>query len=381
MIKHLLLFLAAFAILISCISTTNRSSSKTEGSLFDTIKYAKGFTINNIGKIKVLSVFNPWEGAKGVVYKYVLCPKTEQIPDSLKKYPVFYTPVKRIICLSTTHVALLSFIDRIKTIVGVAGPQYVSNKEAQSLITQEKILDVGYDQALNYEVIVSLKPDLVLAYGIQSETASQYKKLEELGVKVVLNGEYLESSSLGKLEWVKFLAAFYEVSNEANTEFTKVEHKYKALLTMCDSIKEKPSILCGLPWKGVWYVPGGDSYAAQMIRDAGANYLWNEPKQKESIPLNFEKVIERANSADIWINTGSSNALKDILAEDSRLGSIRAFKHKSVYNNNALTNSTGGNDFWESGIIHPDVILEDLIKICHPELLPEHSLVYYKKIE
>lgn len=381
MIKHSLIFIAAFNVLISCNSTNNSPSSKTGGLSFDTIKYAKGFTINNIGQIKVLSVFNPWEGAKGVVYKYVLCSKSEHLPDSLKKYQVIYTPVHRIICLSTTHVALLSFINRLNTMVGVAGPQFVSNREARKLITAGKILDVGYDQALNYEVIVSLKPDLVLAYGVNSETASEFKKLENLGIKVVLNGEYLESSPLGKLEWIKFLAAFYGLSNEANKEFTKVEQKYLGLLHMCDSIKEKPNILCGIPWKGVWYVPGGDSYAAQMIRDAGANYLWSESMQKESIPLNFEKVIERANSADIWINTGSANHLKDILSEDNRLGSIRAFKQKNIFNSNALTNSTGGNDFWESGIVNPDIILKDLIKICHPQLLPEHSLVYYKKLE
>ncbi len=380
MIKFLMLFIVA-SVLVSCNSVNYKSTSNTNNSSFDTIKYAKGFSINNIGNIKVLSVFDPWEGAQNVVYKYVLCTKGTSIPDSLKKYPLINIPIKRIVCLSTTHVAFLAFINRLNTMVGVAGPQYVTNLDARKLISDGKVLDVGYDQALNYEVIVSLKPDIVLAYGVLSETASQYKKLEDLGINVVLNGEYLESNPLGKLEWIKFLAAFYELSNEANAEFTNVEHKYLALKQMCDSVFERPKVLCSLPWKGVWYVPGGNSYAAQMIRDAGANYLWNDNKQRESLPLNFEKVIERAGSAHIWINTGSSNSLKGILAEDARLGSIYAFKQKNLFNSNALINSAGGNDFWESGIVKPDVILEDLIKIFHPELLPYHSLVYYKKLE
>jgi iron complex transport system substrate-binding protein len=379
--KTSVFYIILLCFLISCKTTTKDQHSTMSIESSDSVKYAKGFTITAVGEVKVLSVFNPWEGAQGVVYKYVLCPREVKVPDSLKKYQIIFTPVQRIVCLSTTHVALLSFFDRVNTIVGLASPQYVSNKEARQLVTQGKILDVGYDQALNYEVIVSLKPDLVLAYGIQSETAGQFKKLENLGIKVVLNGEYLEASPLGKLEWVKFLAAFYGLSKEATSEFTKVEKRYLELQHLGEGTTNKPTILCGLPWKGVWYVPGGDSYAARIIKDAGATYLWNESNQRESLSLNFEKVIERANNADIWINTGTSVKLKDILAEDARLGTISAFKQKEVYNCNALTNSTGGNDFWESGIVHPDVILADLIKICHPQLLPDQSLVYYKKLE
>jgi iron complex transport system substrate-binding protein len=220
----------------------------------------------------------------------------------------------------------------------------------------------------------------VLAYGIQGETATQYKKLEELGIKVVLNGDYLESLPLGKYEWIKFLAAFFDVSSEASEKFTTIEREYLSLTGMCDSLKYKPKVMTGLPWKGAWYVPGGESYLAQMIKDAGGDYIWNDIQQRESVPLNFEKVIERGSTADFWINTGLSNSLNDILNEDMRLEKVKPFQEKRIFNNNAITNPTGGNDFWESGITHPQVILKDLIKIFHPELLPAHKLVYYKKL-
>jgi iron complex transport system substrate-binding protein len=221
---------------------------------------------------------------------------------------------------------------------------------------------------------------MVLAYGIHAETANQYKKLEELGINVVLNGEYLETSPLGKLEWVKFLAAFYNVLAETTQKFDKVEEEYLKLSSMYTNLKTKPKVMSGMPWKGVWYVPGGSSYIARMISDAGGYYIWNSIPQRESIPLNFEKVIEHANEADIWINTGQAKTLIDILSEDERLGMIRSFKERQVYNNNARANNTGGNDFWESGLIHPQIILKDLIKIFHPQLLPDYTLVYYKKL-
>jgi iron complex transport system substrate-binding protein len=370
-----------FFITISCISRSgNPGQDQITVGYFDSIKYARGFTIKRIGKIKILQVFNPWEGAKGIEYKYVLCPKGLPIPPSLQKYPVIHTPIKRIVCLSTTHIALLSCIGKLQTMVGVAGPNYVSDTLGRKLIKEGRISDVGFDQALNYETLVSLKPDIVLAYGIQGETATQYKKLEGLGIKVILNGEYLESTPLGKFEWIKFLAAFYDVSEEASEKFRTVEQEYLHLSELCKSIKDKPKVMCGLPWKGAWYIPGGGTYIARMITDAGGTYLWNDFPQRESIPMNFEKVIERASNATVWINTGSAESMNDIVNEDNRLRDIKPFKHNQVYNNNALTNPTGGNDFWESGITHPHIILKDLIKIFHPELLPTYSLVYYKKL-
>jgi iron complex transport system substrate-binding protein len=373
------LFIILFFI-FGCHSRQRSNNSLNPNKHSDLIQYAQGFSIEHINKLTLVKIFNPWEGAKGVEFSYLLRPKGEAIPDSLSKIPVINTPVKRIICLSTTHIAQLTFIGKVNTLVGVANPQFVGDSLARKMIDEGKVVNVGYDQAMNYEAIVSLKPDLVMAYGIQAETMNQYKKLEDFGIKVILNGEYLETNPLGKLEWVKFLAAFYDVADQTSKKFTKIAEEYEQLSKMCINLKNKPKIMSGLPWKGVWYVPGGNSYLAKMIQDAGGDYIWHNIPQRESIPMNFEKVIEHANEADIWINTGLVNSLRDILAEDERLGMIRSFKVKQIYNNNARSNSKGGNDFWESGLIHPQVVLKDLIKTFHPEILPDHSLFYYKKL-
>jgi iron complex transport system substrate-binding protein len=375
-----ILLLGAVSI-YGCGSRHNATVTELQQGKDADIQYAQGFNIRHISKLTIINVFNPWEGAKGIEFKYLLCPRGEKIPDSLKKIPVIYTPVKRIICLSTTHIAQLSFIGKVNTLVGVANPGFIGDSIARKMIDDGKILNVGYDQALNYETIVSLKPDLVMAYGVQAETMNQYRKLEDFGIKVILNGEYLETSPLGKLEWVKFMAALYNISEQTSEKFNKVVTAYQQLTKICINAKNKPKILCGIPWKGVWYVPGGESYLARMIADAGGDYIWKGIPQRESIPMNFEKVIEHANEADIWINAGIVNSLNDILAEDERLTVIRSFKEKQVYNNNARSNARGGNEFWESGLIEPEVILKDLIKIFHPELFPGYTLVYYKKLK
>ena len=369
-------------ILLGCSSRQNSSVSEYQhNKVSEHIQYAQGFSIERFNKLTLIRVFNPWEGAKGIEYSYLLCPRGEKIPDALQKHQVIYTPVRRIICLSTTHVAQLAFIGQINTLVGVANPDYIGDSLAWKLIDSGKIINIGYDQALNYESIVSLKPDLVMAYGIQAETVGQYKKLEDFGIKVVFNGDYLETTPLGKLEWVKFVAAFYDVSDQTSESFNKVTREYQQLSKMCINLKKKPKVMCGIPWKGVWYIPGGDSYVAKMIADAGGDYVWKDIRKRESIPMNFEKVIEHANEADMWINTDLVGSLHDLLGVDERLGMIRSFKVKQIYNNNGRFNPKGGNDFWESGFIQPQVVLEDLIKIFHPELLPNHKLVYYKKLE
>ena len=147
------------------------------------------------------------------------------------------------------------------------------------------------------------------------------------------------------------------------------------------NVQDKPSVLAGLPWKNTWWVPGGKSHAAILIRDAGGKYIWEDDTSKEALPLDIEAVYNEAGQADFWINSGSAATLADLVNTDSRLQLFKPFGDSSIYNNNARLNPSGGNDYWESGVIFPDVILKDLICIFHPEILPGHTLVYYQKLK
>ena len=154
--------------------------------------------------------------------------------------------------------------------------------------------------------------------------------------------------------------------------------RYLSLQERVTDTPEKPLVMTGLPWNEVWYVPGNGSLTAAFIRDAGGRYVWDNISSGDAVPMDIEKVFKKAGNTDIWINCGNASSLQAITATDERLGLFRPVKTGRVYNNDARLNKTGGNDYWESGVVHPDIILQDLKKIFRGE---EEGLVYYRKMK
>ena len=246
-----------FLLLCSCFGNHQKQEAILSHSRQEKILYAHGFTITRYENFTVLQVHNPWEGAENIEFKYIVCSKGTIIPDSFKNCRIIYTPVKRIICMSTTHIALLSLLGDIPAIVGFSGLNYVYDSLTQVNIKNNKIVEIGFDQALNYERIVSLKPDIIMAFGVQGESALQYKKLDDMGIPVIMNGDYLEETALGKLEWIKFVAEFFNQSSKAKKKFDEIANEYQQLTSLVKNVTSKPVVMTGIPWKGVWYMPGG----------------------------------------------------------------------------------------------------------------------------
>jgi iron complex transport system substrate-binding protein len=369
-------------ILFSCSNKKERSYIQHDNQKESVkLKYAKGFKIDRIDHNKLITVLNPWSGANNIEYQYLFIPKEDELPEYASEYKVIRTPVERVICLSTTHIAFIDVLNRTNTIVGVSGIDYVNNTKVREKIESDQIPDVGYDNSLNYELIVRLKPDLVITYGVGSQVASYNQKLQDLGINTVIIGEYLENHPLGKLEWLKFLAVLYNMDEKANEYLEKVEKEYNDLLAISNTVNKKPKVLFGLPWKDSWYVPGGQSYLAKMVEDAGGEYLWKENESRESIPFNIESMFLQASSAEVWLNTGSINKKTDILKIDERFESFKPYRYSLIYNNNLQSNKYGGNNYWEKGLVEPHIVLKDMIKIFHPELLIDYNLSYYKAIK
>jgi iron complex transport system substrate-binding protein len=362
-------------------SGTETSGNEISGTGISGTGYAGGFRIESHPGFIILRVRDPWQGSSGVQFSYVLARDPGSIPDSLARLPAIRIPVSRVICMSTTHIAMIDALNRTETIVGISGPDYVSNPELRRRIAGGEVKDVGADQALDYERIVSLHPDLVMAYGITAEIGGTVKRLEELGIPVVLNGDYLEDEPLGKTEWIRFIAAFYGMERQADSIFTGIAGQYGKYRELAGNVPSRPKVMTGLPWKDVWYVPGGRSFAAAFIRDAGGEYIWNDLDNREAVPVDLESVYARAAGADFWINSGAARSLEDIRRTEARLARFRPFREGSVYNNSARLNPTGGNDFWESGVMEPQLILADLIRIFHPGLLPGYELRYYERLQ
>ena len=345
------------------------------------IHYAKGFTIEVYPEYTLLKVLNPWQGAKQVIFRYLLIDKTKKLPDPLPNdVVVIRTPVKRVVCTSTTHIALLEMLDELSAVVGVSGSGLITNKRIRQKIAKGEIRDIGYDRNLNYETLVSLKPDIVMMYGVESEISGFMHKIIELGIPVVMNGEYLEKDPLAKLEWVRFIAPFFNKEKFAQARFDSVVIRYGKLKKMCEYVKERPVVMAGLPWKDVWYVSAGNTNIANYIRDAGGAYLWQDLTSGSAVPMDIETVFAKSSGAEYWINIGTVKSRMELLNTDPRFKNFKPVLKNNLFNNIGQINESGGNDYWETGLTHPQDILSDLISIFHPELLPGHPLVYYRKL-
>lgn len=342
-----------------------------------TLKYAKGFEIEHHNDFKVITLKDAWKGQK-TTYTYVLY--KNNIPAGYVDAVKVKIPIKSIACMSLTHIAFLEKLGLEKSIVAISGRDYTNSDKIKALIKSNSISEIGNEQAINYEVLISKSPDVIMTYGIDQTSNSYVSKLEKVGLKVVLNSEYMETHPLGKAEWIKFIAAFYDKEKLADSIFNFTEKEYLALTELTKKITNKPTVFTGMPWNGNWYVPGGKSFQAQLLKDAGATYLWSDNTEKSSLIKAKEIVYDEAIQADFWLNQNAYNSIASIIDFDSRLESFEAVKNKQLYNNNLRVNEALGNDYWESATINPQIVLKDLIKIFHPNLI-KHELYYYKKLE
>lgn len=343
------------------------------------IKYAKGFSIDYYDGYKLLNIYSGI-GPTADTIQYVLLAKGARAPDGFTKAQLITIPVQHMVAMSSTHVAQADFAGVANTIVGLGSFKYITSPVVRKNIAAGKVKDVGVDGTMNEEMLISMKPGLVIVMGTPDAKFSKYKTLTNAGLSVMLNSEWLENTPMGRAEWVKVMAALTDKEELVDKKFDAIEKEYQRLAQIGRNAKSKPSVISGMPFKGVWNVPDGDSYMAEFFKDAGTNYQWSGIKGKGSLALNFEAVAPVALKADFWLNAGYVNSKKDIQAIDARYADFKPFKTGKVFNFNKRVNDLGANDYWESGAVSPHLILADLIKILHPELLPDHQLVYYKQL-
>jgi iron complex transport system substrate-binding protein len=361
-----------------CLPYSNQNTDYFPKKL--TVNYATGFTVKYQKNYKIITVTNPWRNAK-TSFQYVLLECGTPVPTVFDKTQIITIPVNSAISLSTTHLPHFAKLGIADKLLAVSDTKKVNTQAVVENIKAGKIAEVESNGNLNIERVLELNPNVVITYGTGNPQTDSHPKLLEAGLKVAINAEYMETSPLGRAEWLKFTALFFNKDEIAEKLFQETSQKYKAVVAKVKSIKKRPTVFTGFNFKGTWYAPGCKSYAAKYFSDAGADYLCVD-NYSGSIPLSFEDVFARAMKADYWLNLSQSwQTLKDAISEDNRYGEFNAVKKGNVYNNNLRVNSNGGNDYWESGTSNPDVVLSDLVKIMHPELLPNHQLIYYQKLK
>jgi len=371
----LFLFIISF---IGCKQNTTLSSDIIASSKNE-IRYAKGLEIYKYKGFSIVKITNPWPNA-AAIFTYILQEKNGIIPDSLKQFTVIPIPIKSIVVTSTTHIPALELLGVENTLVGFPNTNYISSVKTRKLIDDGKVREVGVNENLNTEVLIDMKPDVIVSFGLNNSNPT-LDNLQKSGLKVLLNGDWTEQSPLGKAEWIKFFGALYGLDSKANAVFSEIEKEYNSILALAKKATSKPTVLCGAMYQEQWYVPQGESWASLFLKDSESNYLWADTKGTGSLAVPFETILEKAQNADFWIAPGNFSSLKEMIDSNPHYDQFTSFKNKKVYSYAVNKGAKGGILYFEWSPTRPDWVLKDLITIFHPELLPNHKLYFFQKLE
>jgi iron complex transport system substrate-binding protein len=372
-----LTFLLLLTSFIGCKQNDN-ISLVSKSTVENEIKHAKGLEIYQYKGFSVLKIKNPWPKANKV-FTYILQEKNGIIPDSLKLNPIIQVPIKTIVATSTTHISSLEILGVENTLVGFPNLNYISSEKVRKRIDAGKVKELGNNQSINIEVAIDLAPSVIIGYGLDNNNPT-LDNLQKSGLKVILNGDWNEQTPLGKAEWIKFFGALYCKNKQATNLFSSIEKEYNTTLALAKKATSKPTILAGAMFEDAWFVPQGDSWGSLFLRDAQADYLWKETKGTGGLSLPFETVFEKAKDADFWIGPGQFSTLDEMKKTNPHYSQFKAFKTKNVYSYSIKKGKTGGIIYFESSPNRPDLVLKDILKIVHPELLHDYKLFFFQKL-
>ena len=372
-------------LLLFCASCKNDSSKNAQEAIQEktiVLKYAKGFSITDYGTYKVLEIKNPWPKSEKT-YKYVLASQNSISKNQFNNNDfeaIISIPLKRIVVTSTTHIPSLELLTEQQTLVGFPGIDYISSEKTRELIDNGNIRELGKNESINTEVLLELSPDAVIGFGIDNDNKT-FETIKKSNIPVIYNGDWVENSPLAKAEWIKFFGILYNKEKQADSIFNTIEESYIEAKKLAAKVNYQPTILSGAMHNDIWYLPNGSSTEAQLLADANTNYLFKETKGTGSLSLNFETVFAKAQNADIWLSPSNYSSLEALKINNEHYTMFKAFQNKAVYSFTNTTGKTGGVLYYELGLTRPDIVLKDLIKICHPELLENYEPYFFKKLE
>jgi len=345
----------------------------------ENITYAKGFSIQKEKDYTLIEITKAFSKSEKT-YRYVLTPKDKPKPDLPNIDAFINIPVSSIVVTSTTHIPALELLEVEESLVGFPNTDYISSERTRKLIDQSKVKELGQNESINTEVALDLRPDVIVGFGIEGQNTA-LNTLEIAGIPIVYNGDWLEQTPLGKAEWIKFFGALYQKEAMADSIFNQIEKTYITTKRLTEEITEKPTVLSGAMYKDIWYLPYGNSWAGQLIEDAGGDYIWRESEGSGSIALNIESVLDKGQGADMWIAPGSFSSYSDLQKAQEVYTKFEAYQTKNIYNFVNRKGATGGLLYYELAPNRPDIVLKDLVYYLHPELLPDYQPYFFNALE
>ncbi|HXJ98545.1 MAG TPA: ABC transporter substrate-binding protein [Gelidibacter sp.] len=375
--------LLLFFILVNCKENNGvQNESDAETIEKTALSYADGFSIENHQGYKVLEIKSPWPKSEKT-YRYALINKESNSKINLNPSDfeaIINTPIQKIVVTSTTHIPALDLLNVEKTLIGFPDTDFISSEKTRVLIDKGLIKNLGKNESINTEVLLELRPELVIGFGIDGNNKT-FDNIQKAGIPVIFNGDWIEKSPLAKAEWIKVFGVLYNKEKESDSIFKTIENDYLEAQKIAEKATKRPTVLSGAMHKDIWYLPSGTSSEAILLKDANADYLWSETTDKGSLSLNFETVFDKAQDADIWISPSYYVSLEAIEKANAHYTKFKAFKTKNIYSFADTKGKTGGVIYFEMGMARPDLVLKDLIKITHPELLENYEPYFFKRLE
>lgn len=339
---------------------------------------ADNFRIAYHRSYAVLTVPQPYPGGKPQSYVLVRCGAPKPTLDtSLTNAPYINVPVSSLYAGSTTQIPPLVELGALDALTGVADGSLISNQQVRQRVEDKRVAVYSRGGTINTEAVLAAKPDVVLTEGVD---APAYAKIADAGIGVVAGADWLESTPLGRAEWIKVIALLTGHEATANQVYDGIAQRYRQIADTVRSASAVP-VLSGTMYQGTWSVPAGGSHFGTLLKDAGARWPWQDSTGTGSLQLGFETVYTRAGQIPLWLvidNRWTTTA--DVVATDPRYGTLAAVQSGQVWNANKAMGPGGGNDYLERGASRPDLVLQDLVAIVHPELVNDHRFVFYRPL-
>jgi len=339
-----------------------------------TLKYAKGFDIQHFKNYTKLTVKAPYQNSEEI-FEFMLT--HNKLNSDLNTIQI---PIKSIVVTSTTHIPMLELLQVENKLVGFPNTDYVSSPKTRSLIANGFVKELGHEESINTELLLDLKPDLVVGFSLNSNN-KMFSVIEKLGIPVLLNGDWMEETPLGRAEWIKFFGVLFDKEKMADSIFKTIEKNYLEAKNIASKATENPTVISGGLFKDVWNLPAGDSFEATFLKDANTNYLWKDSKGKGSLSLNIENVFEKGKDAELWISPSYYETMEQLNDANDIYPKFSAFQNKNIFTYVNKKGELGGIIYFELAPARPDLVLKDLIKIAHPELLKNYDLTFYERLK
>ncbi|MCA0931509.1 ABC transporter substrate-binding protein [Lutimonas saemankumensis] len=340
------------------------------------VKYARGFDIQDLNGYKKLIIKSPYPDAEQYQEFILIADKKMDFDGGFK----INVPVEKIIATSTTHIPMIEILGEAESLMGFPGTSYISSEKTVSRLEKGLVKELGNEQDFNTEVLLSLQPDVLIAFSM-GKSNKLYRNIEKNGIPVIFNGDWLEDSPLGRAEWIKFFGALYDKEKEADSIFNTIEKDYLQAIEIAKGAQKSPTVISGVLFKDKWNLPAGESFTAKLFQDANTDYLWKESEGQGSLVLSFESVFNKGRDADYWIGSGYYTNMEELVSANSHYRKFNAFETGNIYSFSKRRGPGGGVEYFEFGPLRPHIVLKDLIKVVHPELLPDHTPYFLQKLD